>query len=141
MKQILVFLLFLLMLVWFMFAPVYKHVLILRQAVLQKEADYLLEVGASGRYGYIDTAMTEESRTRLAGFGFDPEELQYAVTTTSGLPGTNPASPLVRGTGIRLTITYPYGNLFGIDRLLGIASPDSQDRMGAAGMKMSEYVP
>ena len=51
MKQILVFLLFSLMLVWLMFSPVYRHILILRQAMLQKETDYLLEVGASGAYG------------------------------------------------------------------------------------------
>lgn len=29
--------------------PVYKHVVIVRQAVLQKEVDYLLEIGANGR--------------------------------------------------------------------------------------------
>lgn len=141
MKQILVFMLFSLLLVWFMFAPVYKHVLILRQAVLQKEADYLLEAGASGRYGFIDSAMVGGSRTRLAEFGFDPAQLDYTVTTTSGVSATDPMLPVVRGTGIRLTITYPYGNLFGIDRLLGISTPDSQERMGAGGMKMSEYVP
>lgn len=139
MKQILVFLLFSVMLVWLMFAPVYKHVLILRQAVLQKEADYMLEVGAG--FGYIDAAMMNESRTRLAGFGFDSALVNYTVTTTSGVAGTDPGSPVTRGTGIRLVITYPYGNLFGIDRLLGIAAPDRQERMGAAGMKMSEYVP
>lgn len=141
MKQILVFLLFSLMLVWFMFAPVYKHVLILRQAVLQKEADYMLEVGASGSFGYIDASMINGSRLRLAELGFDSALLEYTVSTGSGAGGTDPAAPVTRGTGIRLLITYPYGNLFGIDRLLGIAAPDSQERMGAAGMKMSEYVP
>jgi hypothetical protein len=141
MKQILVFLMFSLMLVWFMFAPVYKHILILRQAVLQKEADYLLEVGASGEYGYIDSAMTTASKLRLAEHGFDPALLQYTVTATTGEPGNIPEAPLARGIGIKLVITYPYGNLFGIDRLLGIVPPDAGERMGAVGMKMSEYVP
>jgi hypothetical protein len=141
MKQILAFLLFSLLLVWFMFAPVYKHVLILRQAVLQKEADYMLEVGAGGRFGFIDAAMVNESRQRLEEVGFDPALLEYTISTTDGAAGTDPGNPVTRGTGIRLHITYPYGNLFGIDRLLGIAGPDSQERMGAAGMKMSEYVP
>lgn len=141
MKQILAFLLFALIMVWFMFAPVYKHVLILRQAALQKETDYLLEVGASGTYGYIDAAMLDESRQRLADIGFTPSDLEYTVTTTSGAEGTRPDLPVLRGTGIRLMVTYPYGNLFGIDRLIGISVPDSQERMGAAGMKMSEYVP
>jgi hypothetical protein len=129
------------MLVWFMFAPVYKHILILRQAALQKEADYMLEVGASGRFGYINAAMLEESRQRLSGIGFDRSGLEYTVTTTTGEDGTRSDLPVLRGTGIRLVITYPYGNLFGIDRLLGISGPGSDERMGAVGMKMSEYVP
>lgn len=141
MKQILAFLLFVVMMVWFMFSPVYKHVLILRQATLQKEADYLLEVGASGRYGYIGPAMMDASRDRLSKLGFKPEDVQYTVTTTSGASGVRPDLPVVRGVGIRLVITYPYGHLFGIDHLLGISTPSSTDRMGAAGMKMSEYVP
>lgn len=141
MKQILVFVLFAVMMVWFMFAPVYKHVLILRQAALQKEADYLLEVGASGRFGYIDRSMEDASRQRLAELGFTPDELEYTVATTTGADGTRPDAPVIRGTGIRLEITYPYENLFGIDVLMGISVPDSGERMGAAGMKMSEYVP
>lgn len=141
MKQILAFLLLSLMMVWFTFAPVYKHILILRQASLQKEADYLLEVGASGRFGYIDAAMIQSSRQRLAGIGFEGGDLEYTITTTTGTDGTRADRPVIRGTGIRLVITYPYGNLFGIDRLLGIGAPDSQERMGAAGLKMSEYVP
>ncbi len=132
---------FSLLMVWFMFAPVYKHVLILRQAVLQKEADYMLEAGAAGRRGYIDESMVSESRLRLATVGFEPGQLIYDVTTTGGQSGTDPLSPVLRGVGIRLVITYPYGNLFGIDRLLGIGAPDGLERMGAAGMKMSEYVP
>jgi hypothetical protein len=31
--------------------------------------------------------------------------------------------------------------LFLIDRLIGIAIPGETERMGASGMKMSEYVP
>lgn len=141
MKQILVFLLFAVIMVWFMFSPVYKHVLIMRQAALQKEVDYMLEVGASGTYGYISPDMMNQSRQRLAGIGFNSAELQYTVTTTSGVPADRPDLQVLRGVGIRLVITYPYGNLFGIDRLVGISAPDSGDRMGAAGMKMSEYVP
>jgi len=141
MKQILVFVLFAGVLCWLMFAPIYKHVLIVRQAVLQKEADYLLEVGASGAYGYIDSRMIEQSRERLAGRGFDPSAVEYTVTTTSGEDGTNPQRPVPRGTGIRLEITYPYFRLFEIDRLIGITPPDPASRMSASGVKMSEYVP
>ncbi|MDF2936615.1 MAG: hypothetical protein K0Q90_1988 [Paenibacillaceae bacterium] len=141
MKQILVFLLFSLMLVWLMFSPVYRHILILRQAMLQKETDYLLEVGASGTFGYIDEEMLEASRERLVQVGFNRDQLVYTVTAQSGLDPMDADRPLFRGDGIRLVVTYPYGNLFGVDRLLGISSPGSTDRMGAAGMKMSEYVP
>lgn len=141
MKQILVFLLFSLLLVWLMFSPVYRHILILRQAMLQKEADYLLEVGASGSFGYIDENMLADSRERLVQVGFTRDELIYTVTALSGLDAMDPDQPLPRGDGLRLMITYPYGNLFTIDRLLGIGSPGSGERMGAVGMKMSEYVP
>lgn len=141
MKQILAFLLLALIMVWFTFAPVYKHILILRQALLQKEADYLLEVGASGRFGYIDSTMQDASRQRLEEAGFEPHKIEYTVSTTSGVSATRSDIPVVRGTGIRLVITYPYGNLFGIDRLLGVGAPDGLERMGAAGIKMSEYVP
>lgn len=141
MKQLLVFILFAAMLCWLMFAPIYKHVLIFRQAVLQKEADYLLEVGASGAYGYIDNQLIEQSRQRLAQRGFDPTALDYTVTTTSGEDGTNSQRPVLRGTGIALEITYPYFRLFEIDRLIGLAPPDPSARMSAAGVKMSEYVP
>lgn len=108
---------------------------------MQKEVDYMLEVGASGRFGYIDGAMVQESRERLADMGFQVSQLEYRVTTTSGSSGSDPGLPVPRGTGIRLAVTYPYGNLFGVDRLLGIAAPDGQERMGASGLKMSEYVP
>jgi len=140
MKQILVFILFAALLCWFMFAPLYKHVVIMRQAALQQEADYLLEVGASGRYGYIDEAMIQLSRQRLALRGFDTDRLTYTVTTTSGESGSNPAAPVLRGTGIGLQVTYPYQRLFLIDQLIGIDVPDPDARMGVSGMKMSEYV-
>lgn len=129
------------MLVWLMFSPVYRHILILRQAMLQKETDYLLEVGASGTFGYIDEDMLEASRERLVQVGFNRDGLNYTVTAQSGVDAMDPDRPLSRGDGLRLIITYPYGNLFGIDRLIGISPPDSTDRMGAVGMKMSEYVP
>jgi hypothetical protein len=141
MKQILVFVLFAAMLCWFMFAPVYKHVIILRQALLQKEVDYLLEVGASGMHGYISPAMLAASKLRLQERGFEPNDLQYAVTTTAGVDGMNASIPVMRGAGIGLQVTYPYLRLFVIDQLVGISVPSSSARMGAAGMKMSEYVP
>ena len=141
MKQILVFVLFSSIMCWMMFAPVYRHVVILRQALLQKEVDYMLEVGASGRYGYIDAEMIRASRERLESKGFDPSLLEYTVGTTSGEDATNPAKPVLRGTGIRLSITYPYGNLFAIDRLIGLDPVPGDVRMGASGVKMSEYVP
>lgn len=141
MKQLLVFVLFSSLVCWMMFAPVYRHVVILRQALLQKEADYLLEVGASGTYGYIDAEMIEASRERLAGRGFDPALLEYAVGTDSGADATDRANPVERGTGIRLVISYPYGNLLSIDRLIGVEPVPADARMSAGGMKMSEYVP
>jgi hypothetical protein len=141
MKQILVFVLFAGMLCWFLFAPMYKHVMIIRQAVLQQEVDYLLEVGANGSHGYIDQTMLNASKQRLADRGLDPNELVYDVTTTTGVSGTNPGAPVRRGAGIQLRITYPYQHLFMIDRLIGITVPDPAARMGAEGMKMSEYVP
>ncbi|MFC4601924.1 hypothetical protein [Cohnella hongkongensis] len=141
MKQLLVFLLFAALFCWLMFSPIYKHVLVIRQALLQQEVDYMLEIGASGRYGYIDGGMIEESRSRLAQYGFSPSLLEYEIHTTSGADGGNPASPLPRGTGLRLRIAYPYENLLDIDRLIGVA-PLSQDaRISGRGMKMSEYVP
>ena len=141
MKQILVFVLFAAMFCWLMFSPVYKHVLIIRQALLQQEADYLLEIGASGRFGYIDNGMLMQSRERLAGYGFQPEQLEYAVSSTSGQPAGDPNAPLERGTGLRLSIRYPYDNMLDIDRLIGIAAAPAAARLSANGMKMSEYVP
>ncbi|MEB3102149.1 hypothetical protein [Ferviditalea candida] len=141
MKQILVFILFAALLSWAMFSPIYKHVLIVRQAVLQQEVDYLLEVGANASHGCIDSSMLAESKSRLADRGFQTEKLIYDVTTTSGVDGTNPGDPVIRGTGIQLEISYPYEKLFEIDRLIGVAPPNPQSRMRATGVKMSEYVP
>jgi hypothetical protein len=141
MRSVLVFVLFAAMLCWLMFAPVYKHVFIVRQAVLQQEVDYLLEIGANGSHGYIDAAMIDASRNRLASCGLDPAKLIYEVAATSGEDATNPQVPVRRGTGIVLTIRYPYERLFEIDRLIGIAPPDEHALISATGMKMSEYVP
>ncbi len=140
MKQILVFVLMSAIMCWLMFAPIYKHVLIVRQAVLQKEVDLLLELGANGMHGYIDGQMMEQSRVRLAARGFRPELLAYTVAATDGSSAMNPSQPVWRGAGIALTISYPFEKLFEIDRLIGIEPPDQQARMSASGMKMSEYV-
>lgn len=141
MKQLLIFVLFAALLCWIMFSPIYKHVLIVRQAVLQQEVDYLLEVGASGAYGYIDESMQQRSMERIARFGMQSGSLRYEYGTTSGVVATDANAPVPRGTGISLSISYPYENLFLIDRLIGIAPISPNDRMSASGMKMSEYVP
>jgi hypothetical protein len=141
MRSLLVFLLFAAMLCWFMFSPIYKHVLIARQAVLQQEVDYLLEVGANGDHGYIDAAMMEQSRLRLAAFGMRPEDVRFEVTATNGAVATSPASPLPRGVGLSLVASYPVERLLEIDRLIGIEPPSPDTRLRAAGMKMSEYAP
>ncbi|MEF2246854.1 MULTISPECIES: hypothetical protein [unclassified Paenibacillus] len=141
MKQLLVFILFSAMLCWLMFSPIYKHIVIVRQAVLQQEVDYLLEVGASGAYGYISAAMKQQSQMRLAQFGLQPDLLQYEFSSTTGADPNNAARPVPRGAGISLTISYPYEQLFMIDRLIGIEPIAADERMKAFGMKMSEYVP
>jgi hypothetical protein len=141
MKQILVFVLFAGMLCWMMFSPLYKHVLIVREALLQKEVDFLLETGASGSRGYIDAAMIEASRSRLEQAGMRGDEVNYTVSSSDGGDATSPSRPLLRGTGLLLTISYPYERLFQIDSLIGIAVPDPNARMSASGIKMSEYVP
>ena len=141
MKQILVFVMFSSILVWLMFAPIYKHIIIVRQAVLQKEVDVMLEIGANGSHGYIDAAMVAESKQRLEQRGFDPAELQYTVTAASGSDGSDPNAPIERGIGIQLSISYPYLHLFDIDQLLGMTPPAQHSRMSAFGLKMSEYVP
>jgi len=141
MKQLLVFVLFAALFCWLMFSPIYKHVLVIRQALLQQEVDYMLEIGASGRYGYIDGWMVEESRVRLAQYGFAPAQLEYEIHTSSGADGGNSANPLPRGTGLRLRIAYPYENLLDIDRLIGLSPPSEYAGISGRGMKMSEYVP
>lgn len=141
MKQILVFILFAGMLCWIMFSPIYRHVVIIRGAVLQQEVDYLLEVGASGTYGYISGEMQQQSMDRLAGLGLHSEELRYEYSTTSGVDATDAAAPVPRGTGMSLRISYPYENMFLIDSLIGLTPIPADARMSAFGMKMSEYVP
>ncbi|TVX95465.1 hypothetical protein [Cohnella terricola] len=141
MKQLLVFVLFAALFCWLMFSPIYKHVLVIRQALLQQEADYMLEIGASGRYGYVDGGMVQESRIRLSQYGFNEAYLEYDINSTSGAESNNPAAPLPRGTGLRLRISYPYENLLDIDRLIGLNSPSANARISGGGMKMSEYVP
>lgn len=141
MKQILIFILFLSMLCWLMFSPIYKHVLIVRQAVLQKEVDLLLEFGTNASHGYIDTAMVNGSKQRLIERGFNSENLIYTISTTNGTSGSNPSAPVIRGEGIQLRISYPYEHLLQIDRLIGMNSLPADARMAAGGMKMSEFVP
>lgn len=141
MKQILVFVLFAALLCWLMFSPIYKHVLIVRQAVLQQEVNYLLEIGASGSYGFISAGMQQQSRERLSRFGMRPEEVTFEIATTSGAAATDPGTPVPRGTGIMLRMSYPFEGLFEIDRLIGLTPPGPDERMSAFGMKMSEYVP
>lgn len=141
MKQLLVFVLFAALFCWLMFSPTYKHVLVIRQALLQQEVDYMLEIGASGKYGYIDSWMVEQSRSRLAGYGFSPSVLEYEIYSTSGADSGDPTSPLPRGTGLQLRIAYPYENLLDIDRLIGLSPPSEHARISGRGMKMSEYVP
>ncbi|MGU3473347.1 hypothetical protein ACLBWT_19635 [Paenibacillus sp. D51F] len=141
MKQILVFVLFAGMLCWMMFSPLYKHVFIVREALLQKEVDFLLETGASGSRGYIDDAMVEASRSRLEQAGMRRDQIRYRISASDGGDATSSARPLLRGTGLLLTISYPYERLFQIDSLIGVAVPDPEERMSASGIKMSEYVP
>lgn len=140
MKQILVFILLSGLLCWLMFAPIYKHVAIMRHALLQQEVDYLLEIGANGDHGYISSAMLEQSRQRLAEKGFNPDSLVYTVRTSTGISAMNSESPVPRGTGIELRITYPFGHLFTLDQLIGLNGPEPDKKMAAYGMKMSEYV-
>lgn len=141
MKQLLVFVLFAAMFCWLMFSPIYKHVLLVRQALLQQEVDYLLEIGASGQYGYIDNRMIEASRERLATYGFNPSKLEYEVSSLSGAMAGSADSPLLRGDGLRLRLAYPYERLLDIDRLVGVTPPSDDARISGRGMRMSEYVP
>ena len=122
-----------------MFSPVYKHVVLTRQAVLQQEVDYLLEIGASGRYGYISSSMINDSKMRLANLGLQQSLLDYTVSSTQNYIPTE-QNPLPRGESISLSISYPYENLFMIDSLVGITPIGATERMRAYGIKMSEYV-
>lgn len=140
MKQLLMFVLLSSMLCWLMFSPIYKHVLIVRQAVMQKEVDLLLEIGANARHGYIDEAMINASKQRLLQQGFDVSLLNYEVRTTLGAGGTAATERIYRGEGIQLKVSYPYANLLHIDQLIGATPPPSNSRLVAGGMKMSEYV-
>ena len=139
MKQLLMFILLASTLCWTMFAPVYKHVYILRQALLQQEVDYLLEVGTSGQYGYISSALIEQSRARLRDFGLESAQLVYEARSTSGQAVTSSSQRVPRGEGIALTISYPVDNLFAIDGLFGVRAPHLQ-RITAYCVQMSEYV-
>ncbi|MFC5649633.1 hypothetical protein ACFPYJ_10975 [Paenibacillus solisilvae] len=141
MKSILVFILFAALMCWLMFSPIYKHVLIVRQAVLQQETDYLLEVGANGDHGYIDAAMMEQSKQRLADFGLQPGFVEFEVSAANGMDATSPSAPLPRGVGLSLTVSYPVEGLLAIDQLIGLEPPPADARLRAAGMKMSEYIP
>jgi|HigsolmetaAR203D_1030402.scaffolds.fasta_scaffold01869_6 hypothetical protein len=141
MKQVLAWILLAGLTCWLMFSPMYRHVAVMRHSLLQQEVDYLLEIGASGAYGYIDEQMIRESKMRLAARGFDPDLLVYEVSSTTGDNAGNPLAPLRRGTGITLSIRYPYGGLFLIDRLIGSSGAWESRDMSAFGIKMSEYVP
>jgi len=140
MKQILVFIMFSTIICWMMFAPIYKHVLITRQAILQQEVDYLLEVGASGQYGYISGNMIDQSKQRLARFGLTTGSLQYEVSSTEGQTFINDSYRVSRGDGIALSLTYPYERLTAIDALIGIEPLPEGQLMRAYGVRMSEYV-
>jgi hypothetical protein len=140
-KQILAFVLLSGLICWFMFSPIYRHVLVMRQAALQQEVDYLLETGANASHGYIDAAMIAASKSRLEARGFDVSKLEYIVRSDAGVPADSPAAPLVRGTGLELTIRYPAENLLDIDQLIGISPPGDSAYIQATGVKMSEYVP
>lgn len=139
MKQLLIFILLATTLCWMMFAPVYKHVYIMRQALLQQEVDYLLEVGTSGQYGYISQMLIDQSRERLKGFGLEPSQLVYEAKSTLGQSVLTSSERVPRGEGIALTISYPVEGLFAIDELIGVQAPDKQ-RITAYGVQMSEYV-
>ncbi len=101
----------------------------------------MLEIGASGNYGYIDESMVADSRQRMGEYGFNPALLEYEVTSTTGGEGRSASEPLPRGAGLRLKLTYPYERLLDIDRLIGLAPPSEDARIAGRGMRMSEYVP
>ncbi|URN92576.1 MAG: hypothetical protein NAG76_11755 [Candidatus Pristimantibacillus lignocellulolyticus] len=140
MKQILAFIMFSTIICWMMFAPIYKHVLITRQAILQQEVDYLLEIGASGQYGYISANMIDQSKIRLAKFGLSTGRLQYTVSSTEGQLVVNDSYRVGRGNGIALSLAYPYERLTAIDALIGIEPVPEGQLMRVYGVRMSEYV-
>lgn len=140
MKQLLAFIMFSTIICWMMFSPLYKHVLIMRQALLQQEVDYLLEVGASGQYGYISPAMIEGSKNRLSSFGLAKEKIAYEVMTADGRPLGDISERVMRGDGIKVIVSYPYERLTTIDALVGITPIPEDAKMKAFGVRMSEYV-
>lgn len=139
MKQILAFILFASLMCWILFSPIYKHVLLTRQAVIQQEVDFLLEVGASGKYGYVTDTLIADSKKRLANLGFNPANLQYDISSSLNFTPTS-EQRLPRGEVMTVTISYPYENLFLIDALIGIEPFGEHERMRSFGVKMSEYI-
>jgi len=139
MKQILVFILFASLFCWLLFSPIYKYVVLTRQAVIQQEVDFLLEVGASGRYGYIDNELIGESKKRLTSLGFNTDKLQYTITSSLNYTPTL-QQRLPRGEVFIVEISYPYEKMFLIDLLVGIEPFGEHERMRSYGVKMSEYV-
>lgn len=139
MKQILTFILFATMICWILFSPIYKHVVLTRQAVIQQEVDFLLEVGASGKYGYVTDALIVDSKKRLAHLGFNPDQLRYEISSSMNFTPTV-EQRLPRGEVLTVTISYPYEKLFAIDALIGIEPFGEHERMRSYGVKMSEYV-
>lgn len=115
-----------------MFAPIYRHVQLAQLTLLQKEVDYLLEVGANGSHGYVSPSLIDQSRGRLVASGFRAASLTYT---------TNASQPQPRGEAIMLSITYPIDDLLLIDTLIGISHDSSSKLIRASGLKMSEFVP
>lgn len=139
MKQILAFILFASLFCWLLFSPIYKHVVLTRQAVIQQEVDFLLEVGASGQYGYVSEQLIAQSKKRLGELGFNIEKLQYDITSSLHFTPTEQFR-LPRGEILIVEVSYPYENMFLIDALIGIEPFGEHERMRSYGVKMSEYV-
>lgn len=140
MKTILTFVMLSGIVCWLMFSSVYKHVLIMRQALLQQEVDLILETATQGHRGYVSAELVEQSKQRLADRGFEESGLSYVIEGTNGLSATDSARPVPRGEGIRLSISYPYEDLLLIDRLIGMSPPGPEERIGGTGLRMSEYI-
>lgn len=99
----------------------------------------MLEVGASGNYGYIDQSLIADSKKRLAGLGFNPDKLEYDITSSLNFtPSLQQRLP--RGEILIVEISYPYENLFLIDTLIGVDPIGEHERMRSFGVKMSEFV-